>query len=142
MHHNVSASCACTTLRKASRAVGKVYDEALAPCGMTAGQFAILRHVSGGDGVPLSRLAEALVLDRTSLYRALTPIEARGWVAVRQGPGKSKLASLTDAGRTALEHAEPHWAAVQARVIGTMGDFWAALDISLKSMTRLAREEG
>ena len=83
MHHeSLSGPCACTTLRKAARAVGRVYDEALAGKGMTTAQFAILRHVWRGGSVPLSRLADSLVMDRTSLYRALAPVEAKGWVAV------------------------------------------------------------
>src|SRR5215216_4692041 len=96
MHHETSSACACMLLRKAARAVGHVYDEALASHGMTTAQFAILRTVVRGEPLPLSRLAEQLVLDRTSLYRALAPLEAKGWVAVVPGQGKTKLATLTE----------------------------------------------
>lgn len=142
MHQStLSGPCACTTLRKAARAVGRVYDEALAGRGMTTAQFAILRHVARGGSVPLSRLADSLVMDRTSLYRALAPVEARGWVAVAAGPGKAKLASLTPEGRAALDNAEGDWEAVQTRIIGTMGaENWAGLEAGLKALTALAQE--
>ena len=142
MHHeSMSGPCACTTLRKAARAVGRVYDEALAGRGMTTAQFAIRRHVARGGSVPLSRLADSLVMDRTSLYRALAPVEARGWVAVSPGPGKSRLAALTDQGRAALDDAEGDWEAVQRRIIGTMGpENWAGLEAGLRALTDLAKE--
>ncbi|RYY26623.1 MAG: MarR family transcriptional regulator [Sphingomonadales bacterium] len=141
MHQEyLSVPCACTTLRKAARAVGKAYDDALAPTGMTTAQFAILRNVSRGDAVPLSRLAENLVMDRSSLYRAIAPIEAKGWVALSAGPGKAKLAALTDAGRTAMAAAEPYWEQAQKHVVGTMADVWIGLEFGLKALTRVAQE--
>lgn len=142
MHQNqLSGPCACTTLRKAARAIGRVYDDALADAGMTTAQFAILRHVSRGQPLPLSRLADGLVMDRTSLYRALAPIEARGWVKVSAGSGKTKLASLTPEGRAAMEGAEAGWAGVQRRIVGTMGaEAWAGLEAGLNALTSLAQE--
>ncbi|MDF7774684.1 MarR family winged helix-turn-helix transcriptional regulator [Sphingomonas sp. AOB5] len=141
MHHDLpDGPCACTTLRKAARAVGRVYDEALADNGMTTAQFAILRHVSRGEPLPLSRLADSLMMDRTSLYRAIAPIEARGWVTVVAGPGKAKLASLTPEGRVAMEGAEADWGAVQQRIVGAMGaEQWAGLQASLRTLTDLAQ---
>lgn len=133
--------CACTTLRKAARAVARVYDEALAGKGMTTAQFAILRHVARGGEVPLSRLADGLVMDRTSLYRALAPLEGRGWVKVAAGAGKAKLASLTPEGRAAMEGAEEDWAAVQARIVDGVGAAnWAGLEAGLRSLTAFAQE--
>jgi DNA-binding MarR family transcriptional regulator len=141
MHHDSLSGCACTLLRKAARAVGHVYDEALAAHGMTTAQFAILRTIVRGEPLPLSRLAEQLVLDRTSLYRALAPLEARGWIAVGKGQGKTKLATLAPAGHIALSAAEADWHAVQARITGAMGDGqWAALQGALKAITGLAQE--
>lgn len=141
MHHDsIEGPCVCTTLRKAARAVGRVYDEALAGCGMTTAQFAILRHIARGGSVPLSRLADGLVMDRSSLYRALAPLEQRGWVAVSAGPGKAKLASLTPAGKAAMAAGEGDWEAAQVRLVGAMGeDAWAGLNAGLRGLTELAR---
>ena len=142
MHQStLEGPCACTTLRKAARAVARVYDDALAGRGMTTAQFAILRHVARGGSVPLSRLADSLVMDRTSLYRALAPLEAKGWVAVSAGQGKAKLAALTPEGHSAMENAEADWAAVQTRIVGTMGpENWAGLEAGLRALTAFAQE--
>jgi DNA-binding MarR family transcriptional regulator len=143
MHHDsIQSPCVCTALRKAARAVSRVYDEALAGHAMSTAQFAILRHVGRGEPLALSRLAEQLAMDRTSLYRALAPLEARDWIAVAPGPGKSRLASLTAAGRGAMDDAEDDWRRVQARVTSAMGEAqWAALESALGTITGFARQE-
>jgi DNA-binding MarR family transcriptional regulator len=67
---------ACTTLCKVTRALSRIHDDALAAVGMNITQFAILRVIgrAGDGGVPLSRLAESLVMDKTSLYLSLSPL--------------------------------------------------------------------
>jgi DNA-binding MarR family transcriptional regulator len=132
--------CACTSLRKAARAVSRVYDEALSGTGMTIAQFSVLRHVARGGEVPLSRLAEALVMDRTSLYRALAPLERQGWIEIACAPqGRARIASLTEAGRGAMEGATAPWKAAQERLIGAMGaDEWTALETLLRGVVDVA----
>jgi DNA-binding MarR family transcriptional regulator len=143
MHHDsTEGPCACTALRKAARAVSRLYDHALASHAMSTAQFAILRHVARGAPLPLSRLAEQLVMDRTSLYRALAPLETRGWIAVAPGPGRSRLATLTAAGRDAMDDAGDDWRAVQDHITGAMGDAqWHALQSALHAVTGLAQQE-
>ena len=143
MHHNCwNGPCACTALRKASRAVSRLYDDALSVRGMSTAQFAILRTIAEGAPLPLSRLAEQLVLDRTSLYRAIAPLEAKRWVAVTPGPGKSRLAALTLSGKEVLHEAEADWRTVQARLTGAMGQAqWSALEAALRAIMDVAQEK-
>ena len=133
-------SCACASLRKAARAVSRVYDEALSGTGMTIAQFSVLRNVARAGEIPLSRLAEALVMDRTSLYRALAPLERQGWIEIVGAPqGRTRIASLTDAGRAAMDGATAPWEAAQKRLIGAMGaDAWAALESLLRGVVQVA----
>ena len=145
MHHNDSQSightpCACTTLRKASRAVTRLYDGALAGQGMTTTQFAILRNLARADGVlPLSRLAERLVMDRTTLYRTLTPMERAGWVRIVDGEGRAKNACLTDNGRQMMDDANGAWETAQARVRDTLNDGeWERMLVTLTRLTEVA----
>ncbi|NYT39282.1 MarR family transcriptional regulator [Sphingomonas sp. R-74633] len=132
-------TCACTMLRKATRAVARVYDEALAGHGMTTAQFSILRKISRAQPLALSRLAEQLEMDRSSLYRALAPLEKLGWVTVRAGSGRTKLATLTPAGHAAMTGAEPDWEKVQGRVEAGMGsELLRGLDLGLQALVRSA----
>lgn len=144
MHQDsLPSACACTLLRKASRVIGRVYDEALASHGMSIGQFAILRHISRGEPLALSRLAEQLEMDRSSLYRALTPLEKRGWVRTAAGEGRSKCASLTSEGKAAMHAAEPDWSAIQHRVEDEAGAaLWKVLRAGLESFTQSVERAG
>jgi DNA-binding MarR family transcriptional regulator len=134
--------CACTALRKASRAVTRVFDEQLARHGMTTTQFAMLRNLAREGQVPLSRLAELLVMERTTLYRALAPIERKGWIMVTPGDrGRAKDVALAPAGRAAMEAAEPDWRAMQNDLVGAMGaPEWQDLEARLREMTILATQ--
>jgi DNA-binding MarR family transcriptional regulator len=132
--------CACTALRKASRAVSRLYEEHMEGSGVTISQFAILRAIERGPGQALSRLAEAMVMDRTSLYRALEPMAREGWLAVEAGAGgRAKIARLTDGGRTVLREAAPHWAAAQAGFVEAFGrETWLELSQSLAGVVGAA----
>jgi len=117
--------CACTSLRKASRAVTRLYDAALAPHGMSTVQFSVLRHIARetGDagGVALSVLADLLVMERTSLYRTLVPLERQGWVVVTQARGRIRHAALTPAGNAAIAAAHADWSNAQAVLADRIG---------------------
>lgn len=131
--------CVCTTLRKASRAITRRYDEQLAHSGMTTPQFALLRTLAREGDLPLSRLADLQVMDRTSLYRTLAPLERHGWVKVAPGAhGRAKLAVLTQAGIAAMAGATAAWDAMQKEIIGAIGvDNWQALAEQLGALARL-----
>ena len=130
MHHNPPSGspCACTSLRKATRTLDRLYDAALAPHGITTTQFALMRNIERAGAIVLNQLATLLVMDRTSLYRTIRSIEEAGWVSITDGPGKARLAQITDAGRAMLRAAEPDWEDLQARIHGRLGeDGWARL---------------
>jgi DNA-binding MarR family transcriptional regulator len=141
MHHATTAinlPCACTTLRKATRALSRIYDEALATVGMNITQFAILRVIgrAGDGGIALSRLAESLVMDKTSLYRGLGPLIRSRWVVVTQaGKGRTKLVCLSTEGRRVMEAGAEPWEAAQSKVVEAFGvERWAALHGSIADL--------
>lgn len=130
--------CACTTLRKAARAASRFYDEALAQTGLTTTQFAILRHVERLGEPPLSRLAESLVMDRTSLYRSLQPMVREGWLEVEPVSARSKRARLTPEGRAKMAGATEAWEAAQAAFVSRFGQAdWSAISAGLQRVPGL-----
>lgn len=120
MHNAEQQACACMALRRAARAVTRVYDHRLTPKGMTTTQYAILGTLAEKGDMPLTELAEHLGMDRTTLYRTLAPIEHAGLVFILSGRGRAKSAHLTDAGRTARDGAKSEWAAAQERVLADL----------------------
>jgi DNA-binding MarR family transcriptional regulator len=117
-----SSRCAVTLLRKASRAVARRYETELARAGVTATQMAILRALERDGPLILSRLAEELVLERTSLYRALRPLILRKLVAVGALDRRSKQVALREGGRRKIREALPHWRRAQDRFIQDLGE--------------------
>lgn len=115
--------CACTTLRKASRAVTRFYDQALAPSGLAATQFALLRAVEREGPVPMSWLAEQLVMDRTSLYRIAEPLLRDGYLRCQPSAldARAKCLILTPDGRRQIQRALEHWELAQRRVVSQIG---------------------
>jgi DNA-binding MarR family transcriptional regulator len=143
MHQSIPATelpCACTTVRKATRALSRLYDDALAPLGVTVAQFGILKAIWREPGLALSRLADEMVMDRTSLYRMLTPMTSAGWIAIASpAKGRAKTATLTAEGESLLTKARHLWDGAQTRVVGTFGaDRWQVLESAISELTRLS----
>jgi len=114
--------CVCTSIRKAARVLARTYDAALAPSGMNVTQLAVLRAVTRHPGEPLSRVAEDLAMDRTSLYRAIEALTKQRWVTLSDGHDRrSRTASVTKSGEAALAKAGPGWAATQRAIVSRFG---------------------
>jgi DNA-binding MarR family transcriptional regulator len=108
--------CVCSTLRAASRHVSKLYDAALAPLGLTITSYALLGKTDALGTPSMNELAEAAVMDRSTLSRNLKPLLDARLIAVKSGADRRrKEFSLTPAGRTALAAAYPKWHDVQIR---------------------------
>jgi DNA-binding MarR family transcriptional regulator len=124
-----AAQCAAGTLRRATRSVARLYDAHLARAGLTTTQFSLLVSLERRDGpVPLSALADEQVLERTSLYRALEPLDRDGLIVFSAGGGRSKQAALTVRGRRRVAEARPHWQAAQDTFLEEFGrSAWSEL---------------
>ena len=120
---NAGHVCACFNLRKATRVVTQLYDEALKPAGLRSTQFTVLAATRALGPVSVNELAEWIVMDRTTLTRNLKPLERDGLIAVRPGDDlRVRQVSLTAKGRKTLERAYPMWEGVQARLREQLGD--------------------
>lgn len=146
MHHDSSppldaVTCACQALRKASRAVTRFYDEVMDGSAVSLTQFSMLRTIQRHAPVPLMRLAELLVMDRTTLYRALGPLERQGWITLAVGEGRAKVARLTPQGAEAIARSQDAWQAAQEQLIGRFGlKRWQALEGALADLVTLSQE--
>lgn len=127
-HLNV-AMCACFNLRKAARSVTRFYSGILRPSGLKGTQFTILAALSVLGDITLTRFAEALVMDRTTLTRNLKPLERGGLIAIRPGHDRrEKTLTITAKGRKKFERALPLWEKAQTEMVEAMGErSWRAL---------------
>lgn len=115
------SACNCMNLRRASQAITKAYNEALAPSGLTLAQFGLLKHTRSLAPVSVSRLAEVIRLDRTTLVRNLKPLEQSGLVMDAGIRTRDRQLCLTEKGLKALEAAEPYWLKAQKNVEELLG---------------------
>jgi DNA-binding MarR family transcriptional regulator len=130
---DISTECVCFHLRKTARTITQVYDRALAPTGLRATQFTLLRVISRTGGLPFAALADVLGLERTTLTRNLRPLERDKLVRTFPGADRRvRLVSLTPKGERKLAEAEPVWTATHADITGRMGEgTWTQLQRNL-----------
>ncbi len=137
---DMAARCVGLNVRKAARAVTQLYDGVLQPSGLRIGQFGLLGFIALVGEPTLTRLAEELVMDRTTLTRNLKPLERRGLIAIEPGADRrTRVATLTEAGRQAWTAALPLWQAAQEQAVTQLGDEqYRTLLAGLKAVTCLA----
>ena len=114
--------CACFSLRKAARAVTQRYDDALRPAGLRTTQFSLLALLRLAGPIPMTRLAEEAVMDRTTLARNLEVLRRDRLVRVLPGEdARVREVEITRAGVTRLEQAFPLWQRAQRSMAGALG---------------------
>lgn len=111
------------TLRRASRSLTQLYDDALRPVHLRTTQFTILQVLSRAGEVSQGELGRILAMDSTTLTRTLRILDREGWIAERRGEDRrERLLSLTKGGRSQFNRALPAWEKVQALLAHQLGD--------------------
>jgi len=114
--------CACATIRRTDRVLTQFYDEILAPSGLYVTQFTTLATLAEAAPVTINRLAELLVMDRTTLSRNLELLAKQHLVRIEEGQDRRvRLVLLTQEGEQALRRAWPLWQEAQARIERALG---------------------
>jgi len=114
--------CACFNLRRVSRSVTQIYDNALAPLGLSSGQFMLLLAVRLLGETSLLRLADTVSTDRSVLSRTVRPLEDRGMLTIIPGADRrTRRITLTPAGHRALAEGYGHWQEAQQRMAELLG---------------------
>ncbi|VUZ85825.1 MarR family transcriptional regulator [Candidatus Methylomirabilis lanthanidiphila] len=137
------AACACSSIRKAARAVTELYDRILKPSGLRVTQFALLHVLASGGSTTITRLGQILVIDRTTMTRNLKPLVNQGLITIEAGQDqRTRVVTLTPSGREALAKALPLWEKAQTRVVEGLGrQRWSTLLADLSAVIALARLE-
>ncbi len=135
-----SSVCNCVNIRRAAQSVTEIYDGHLAPSGLKIGQFSMLKHIQAMAPVNVSRLAEKMRLDRTTLVRGLKTLEKDGLILDTAETGtRSRSLTLTQKGEDVLNTAVKLWEQAQKHIenklgYGTLKDLTALL-LKIESLT-------
>jgi DNA-binding MarR family transcriptional regulator len=117
--------CCATAMRKATRRLTQLYDDALERCGLRSTQFAILAEIDFKPGSPptMAELARLLVLDRSALGHNLQPLLRDGLVALKESAEdrRRRYVTLTPQGRAKLKVAVKLWTEAEDRFRAVFG---------------------
>jgi DNA-binding MarR family transcriptional regulator len=114
--------CMCASLRRASRLLSQLYEDALRPLGMRATQFTMLQALSLAGEVTQGQLGEMLGMDITTLTRTLTIMSREGWITKRRGEDRREWrVRLSSKGEAQFKTALPYWEKVQDELRGRLG---------------------
>ena len=139
MSKAMGRACVCFNLRKASRLMSQVYDQALKPTGLKVTQFSLMVAVAGNNGITIGKLARPLGMDRTTLSRNAKLLEKKGLIEIGEGEDRrEQILNLTEKGAGLLLEAIPVWEQVQKQVTEKMGE--KRLDELLGDLRDLVRQ--
>jgi DNA-binding MarR family transcriptional regulator len=115
--------CSNAGLRRATRRLSQLYDDAIAPSGLRATQFGLLVQLRDLGTPTMGELAEAMVMDLSALGHTLKPLARDGLVtlAVDARDRRQRRVALTEAGRTRLRAAAARWREAQLRFEAVFG---------------------
>ena len=130
-------ACMCHQARMAARVVTRAYDDALRPTRLRATQVSVLAAVGARGALSIKSLADTLQMERSTLTRNLRPLEKRGYVELApEGRYRSRVLTLTPAGRAALVTALPLWEGAQRKLKRRVGHHWPAVQDGLAILAR------
>jgi DNA-binding MarR family transcriptional regulator len=114
--------CTNFKLRQLMRQVAQHYDVELAKTGLKTTQYSLLSHVVKLGPVRPVDLAVAMRLDASTLTRNLRPLIEHGWLVQGEGAdARSRLVTITPAGRNKRTEAQRHWKVAQEALNRTLG---------------------
>lgn len=121
-------SCNCFAVRQAARHVTRLYERHLAGAELTSAQFSILGALDEGRSMTMADLASLLVMDRTTLLRAMKPLQRQDLLKSSSSPEDSRqlVFTLSPAGERKLKQALPLWNKAQEEFEAEMGPREAA----------------
>ena len=119
----IGDTCLCLDVQRASRAIGRRFDQAFRPLGLNNGQFSLLMTLNRPTPLTMIGLAEHLAMDRTTTTANLKPLERRGLVEIRRDEQDARMRRivLTEAGRAVLAEAVDRWRAANDSVVASLG---------------------
>ena len=114
--------CTNLKLRQLMRRVAQHYDAEVGKSGLKTTQYSLLSHVIALGPLRPVDLATAMGLEASTLTRNLRPLIDAGWLDLGPGAdGRSRLVSVTDAGREKRQEAQRRWRVAQEGINRMLG---------------------
>ena len=116
------SGCTNLQLRQLMRRVAQHYDAEVGKTGLKGTQYSLLSYVVKLGPIRPGELAQAMMVDASTLTRNLKPLIDAGWVTLTAGSdGRSRLVNVTDTGRDKRAEAQRHWKIAQEQLNALLG---------------------
>jgi len=114
--------CTNLKLRQLMRRVAQLYDAEVGKTGLRGTQYSLLSYVARLGPIRPVDLAREMKIDASTLTRNLRPLIDGGWLRQDAGPdARSRLVSVTDAGREKRQEAQRRWRVAQEALNEKLG---------------------
>jgi DNA-binding MarR family transcriptional regulator len=115
--------CNYAALRRATRGIGQLYDQALAPSGLNAAQHSLLNSIARLKNPSQSDLASDLVMDLSALGHTLKPLVRDGFVQLSPDATdkRKRRVTLTPVGAAKLRDTRTLQKKAQRRLESVLG---------------------
>lgn len=121
----ILTTCAVTNLRKLTRLMTNQFNEAIKPTGMRTTQICVMLAIGRDPGKPLTAYADDLWMDLSTLARSIETLEKSGFIVLKSGKRRERLAYLSPEGETKIAEVYPLWQEAQAQFIAAFGpELW------------------
>lgn len=114
--------CTNLKLRQLMRRVAAHYDTEVGKTGLKGTQYSLLSYVLKLGPVRPADLAAEMRVSPSTLTRNLRPLADAGWVVISPGvDARSRLVSVTPAGREKRQEAQRRWRVAQEGINEILG---------------------
>ncbi|WP_440410061.1 MarR family winged helix-turn-helix transcriptional regulator [Neorhizobium petrolearium] len=109
--------CSNSAVRRASRQLGQLYEDAMGDTGLKGTQFSLLSQIARSGEPTLKSLAEAMVMDLSALGHTLKPLIRDGLVELMPDAKdrRAKRVGLTETGIARQKELTARWQIAQDR---------------------------
>ena len=114
--------CTNIKLRQLMRRVAKHYDDEVGKTGLKGTQYSLLSYVVKLGPIRPGDLATEMKIGPSTLTRNMRPLIDAGWLELGPGAdGRSRLLSVTPAGREKRQEAQRRWRVAQEGINQMLG---------------------
>ncbi len=118
----IAGECLAVRVRMLNRTITAIYDDALRPLGLTAGQLNVLVVIAKRGPISPGEVARRLNMEKSTVSRNIERMRKNGWLTVTAAASSRKQhLTLTRQGKTLLEKSVPAWDEAQTRARAVLG---------------------
>jgi DNA-binding MarR family transcriptional regulator len=116
-------ACLGFNMRKTSRLLSMLYDQAFKSVSLKGTQFSLLMAVAGNKDSTIGKLSKPLGMERSTLSRNAVVLQKKGLIVIEEGEDRrQQRIRITDRGISVLQKALPLWQGVQESLARELGE--------------------